>query len=310
QFGALLPIELTNEEIRNSNAYKEYYAVSTGAAPPKPKASVWKTRSTSDTTITPPTAAAGVLDVPTDESEEELSWNSTDEEGDDDEGKNDEDNDGEEGDDDDDQEVKRDDEEEGGDDEQEYDEETRDGESFDPISKTPKNSNEEGNGEEDLSLNVGREEGYDEEEEEDELYKDVNINQGWCIQTTLEVEDSHVTLTPVNLDGQQQSSSVSSQFVISDHLRNEAQKENDEFLKTIDENMQKIIKEQIILDTYRETVTLKRRRDDDVDKDEEPFVGPDRGSKRRREGKEPESASAPMETATKSAGRSTQGSKS
>nr|GEY89242.1 DNA-directed DNA polymerase [Tanacetum cinerariifolium] len=45
QFGALLPIELTNEEIRNSNAYKEYYAVATGAAPPKPKANVQKTRS-------------------------------------------------------------------------------------------------------------------------------------------------------------------------------------------------------------------------------------------------------------------------
>nr|GEW49934.1 hypothetical protein [Tanacetum cinerariifolium] len=143
QFGALLPIELTNEEIRNSNAYKEYYAIATGAAPPKPKASVWRTRSSSDTSITPPTAAAGprltssqkgkqaakaskakslsafsevamtkaqqlklvtkrsmqqthishasgsgvdegtssipgVPDVPTDESEEELSWNSTD----------------------------------------------------------------------------------------------------------------------------------------------------------------------------------------------------------------------------------------
>nr|GEU64398.1 hypothetical protein [Tanacetum cinerariifolium] len=30
-----------------------------------------------------------------------------------------------------------------------------------------------------------------------------------------------------------------------DHLRNEAQKENDEFLKTINENMQKNIKEQV-----------------------------------------------------------------
>nr|GEZ13435.1 hypothetical protein [Tanacetum cinerariifolium] len=29
------------------------------ATPPKPKASIWKTRSSSDTTITPPTAAAG-----------------------------------------------------------------------------------------------------------------------------------------------------------------------------------------------------------------------------------------------------------
>nr|GEU35863.1 hypothetical protein [Tanacetum cinerariifolium]GEZ49910.1 hypothetical protein [Tanacetum cinerariifolium] len=40
QFSALLPIELTNEDIKKSNAYKEYYAVATGATPPKPKASV------------------------------------------------------------------------------------------------------------------------------------------------------------------------------------------------------------------------------------------------------------------------------
>nr|GEY35136.1 hypothetical protein [Tanacetum cinerariifolium] len=42
-----------------------------------------------------------------------------------------------------------------------------------------------------------------------------------------------------------------------------------------------------------------RRRDDDANKDEEPSVGSDRGSKRRREGKEPdESATAeePMQT--------------
>nr|GEZ85430.1 hypothetical protein [Tanacetum cinerariifolium] len=136
----------------------------------------------------------------------------------------------------------------------------------------------------------------------------------------------------------------------SDRLREEAQKENDEFLKTINENMQKIIKEQvkeqvkvqvskilprieqtvnkqleakvltrssnssktsyaidrniykalvkayesdkIIIDTYKDTVTLKRHRDDDADKDEEPSGGPDRSSKRRREGKEPEGACA------------------
>nr|GEW80214.1 hypothetical protein [Tanacetum cinerariifolium] len=53
-----------------------------------------------------------------------------------------------------------------------------------------------------------------------------------------------------------------------------------------------------------------KRRDDDVDKDEEPSAGPDRGSKRRREGKEPESASAPTKKATRSTGRSTQGTKS
>nr|GEZ14362.1 hypothetical protein [Tanacetum cinerariifolium] len=58
QFGALLPIELTNYEIRNSKAYKEYYAIATGEAAPKPKASVKRARSGSDTSITPPTAAA------------------------------------------------------------------------------------------------------------------------------------------------------------------------------------------------------------------------------------------------------------
>nr|GEZ75621.1 hypothetical protein [Tanacetum cinerariifolium] len=157
----------------------------------------------------------------------------------------------------------------------------------------------------------------------------------------------------------------------SDWLREEAQRENDEFLRTVDENIKKIIKEQvkeqvkaqvskilprieqvvneqleaevltrsshssrtsyavavdlsemelkkiliekmegnksiqrsdeqrnlalvnayesykIILDRYEETVTLKRRCDDDEDKDEEPSAGPDRWSKRRREDKEP-----------------------
>nr|GFA30867.1 hypothetical protein [Tanacetum cinerariifolium] len=60
--------------------------------------------------------------------------------------------------------------------------------------------------------------------------------------------------------------------------------------------------DKIILDSG-ETVILKRRCDDDDDKDEGPSAGSDRGSKRRRECKESESASALLETATKSAGR-------
>nr|GEX92524.1 hypothetical protein [Tanacetum cinerariifolium] len=60
----------------------------------------------------------------------------------------------------------------------------------------------------------------------------------------------------------------------------------------------------------KEIVTLKRRHDDDANKDKEPSAGSDRGSKRCREGKEPESASASKEKATRSAGKSTQGSKS
>nr|GFD15309.1 hypothetical protein [Tanacetum cinerariifolium] len=80
---------------------------------------------------------------------------------------------------------------------------------------TPKSSEDEGNGEEDLGLNIGEEERNIEEEREDELYRDVNINQGRGLQASLEVEDSYVTLTPVHPDGQQESSSVSSQFVTS-----------------------------------------------------------------------------------------------
>nr|GFB61537.1 hypothetical protein [Tanacetum cinerariifolium] len=67
--------------------------------------------------------------------------------------------------------------------------------------------------------------------------------------------------------------------------------------------------DKIILDSYRETVILKRRRDDDNDQDEGPSTGSDRGSKRRGEGKELKSASTPLETTTRSAGRSTTGSK-
>nr|GEX31721.1 hypothetical protein [Tanacetum cinerariifolium] len=113
QFGVMLPVELTKEDIRNSEAYKEYYAVASGAAPPKTKASVRKTKSSSDTTITPPTATGirlstsakgkqpakaskakgaddgiGIIprvsDVPIEESDEEISWKSSDEDDDDD----------------------------------------------------------------------------------------------------------------------------------------------------------------------------------------------------------------------------------
>ncbi|GKF70266.1 hypothetical protein Tco_0203323 [Tanacetum coccineum] len=54
-----------------------------------------------------------------------------------------------------------------------------------------------------------------------------------------------------------------------------------------------------ILATYGDTVILKRRRDDE-DEDEEPSVGSNRGSKRRRAGKEPELTSAPKEKSSKS----------
>nr|GFA65045.1 hypothetical protein [Tanacetum cinerariifolium] len=103
QYGAILPIELTTTEIRNSKAYQEYYACAMGEAVPKPKASARKKKgdSASSTTLPTPTPTTtaesaprlsasakgkgtdskpGVLDVPSDDSEEELLWKSSDDE--------------------------------------------------------------------------------------------------------------------------------------------------------------------------------------------------------------------------------------
>nr|GEW28043.1 hypothetical protein [Tanacetum cinerariifolium] len=270
QFGAIFLVELTNEDIRNSAASKEYSAIALGAEPPKTKASVRKTQSSSDTTIPPSTAAGtrlstsakgkqpaktskakglyvlsevalteaeqmklvtkrslqqnhisqasgpstdegtgiipGVPDVPTYESDEEISWKSSDEDDDDD------DIDDQNNDDDDFVHPKL----------TTHDEEAKDEESFDPIVQTQShvtNSDDEGNDDASHGMNVGSDEGPDVEDDYNELYGDININlEGRDVQmtdvyTTKVLEDTHVTLTSVNPDGQQQSSSVSSQFV-------------------------------------------------------------------------------------------------
>nr|GFC22440.1 hypothetical protein [Tanacetum cinerariifolium] len=98
QYDAILPIKLTTDEIRNSKAYKEYYACASGEATPKPKASARKKKGDSASSTTPPTPTPtttvqrvscidegtgfkpGVPDVPSDDLEEELSWNSSDDE--------------------------------------------------------------------------------------------------------------------------------------------------------------------------------------------------------------------------------------
>nr|GEV82114.1 retrovirus-related Pol polyprotein from transposon TNT 1-94 [Tanacetum cinerariifolium] len=272
----------SKESTLNSKACKEYYAVRTGEVAPKPKASVEKTRSSSNTSITPLTTAAGPRLTTSAKSKQAAQATKAKSLSALSEIKRNDDKDDEEGGGDDEQEY----------DEEEYDEEMRDEEIFDPIPKTPKNSDDEGNGEEDIGLNRMSE----------------------AVKVAVQIQ--------------------------SDRLCDEAQKENDKFLKTINENMQKIITEQIliekikgkksiqpsdkqrnlykalveayesdkiILDTYGETVTLKRRQDDDADKDEEPFAGPYRGSKRRKEGKEPESASTITKIATRSASRSIKG---
>nr|GEX34473.1 hypothetical protein [Tanacetum cinerariifolium] len=242
QFGVMLPIELTNEAIRNSKPYKEYYAVVSGAAPPKTKASVRKTKSSSENTITSPTTTGtrlltsakgkqpaeaskaksltvlsdadegtgiilGVPDVPTEESDEKFLGNQV-------------------------MKMMM----------MMFIKEVmtkimmmikmmtikikgmminKMKESFDLIIQTPENSDDEGNDDVSIGLNVGSEEGQDTEDDENKLYRDVNINlarkdvQMTKFHTTQEFEDTHVTVTLVNPNGQQHSSSVSSQFFTS-----------------------------------------------------------------------------------------------
>nr|GEX44511.1 hypothetical protein [Tanacetum cinerariifolium] len=80
----------------------------------------------------------------------------------------------------------------------------REEESFDPIPRTPKDNKDDDNNVEDQGLRIG------EEEEADELYRDVDINQGWGLKVSQETEDSHVILSPTQSDAQQESSSTSS----------------------------------------------------------------------------------------------------
>nr|GEX95242.1 hypothetical protein [Tanacetum cinerariifolium] len=120
----------------------------------------------------------------------------------------------------------------------ESDEEQEEEESFDPILKTPEESEEESNDEEEQESRLSEEARIQEEEDADELYRDVNINQGRGLQVTQNVKDTHVTLTLVNPDGPQESSSMSS-FVSS--MLNPIS-DNDEFLPNIDENMKKVLK--------------------------------------------------------------------
>nr|GEX66443.1 retrovirus-related Pol polyprotein from transposon TNT 1-94 [Tanacetum cinerariifolium] len=376
---------------------------SSGEAAPKPKASVRRTRSSSDTPITPPTAAASLrltasakgkqtakaskakslsaLSMVAMTEAQQLKLNSTDDEGDDNEEQDDagdeenegddgeegngadddEDDDGEEGDDDDDadQEVVRDDDkdddEEGGDDEHESDEKTREEESFDPILQTPEDSKDEGNG---FGLLFRFDDRLKSLEENFSEFRQTNQFAG-VVSSILEIVNHYMD--------QRMNEAVRVAIQIqSDWLRDETQRENDEFLRTVDENIKKIIKEQVKEQVKAQVFKILQRIEQAVNEqlkaklltrsshssrtsyavvadlfeielkkilmekiegnksiqhsdeqrnlykalDEEPSAGPDRRSKRRREGKEPESVSALTETATRSAGRSTQGSRS
>ncbi|GJS06945.1 hypothetical protein Tco_0363741 [Tanacetum coccineum] len=55
-YGAILPVALTNEDIRNSESYKEYYAMASGTIPPKTKGSKKKANTDAIPKRKPPTA--------------------------------------------------------------------------------------------------------------------------------------------------------------------------------------------------------------------------------------------------------------
>nr|GEZ30693.1 hypothetical protein [Tanacetum cinerariifolium] len=119
-------------------------------------------------------------------------------------------------------------------------------------------SEDDGNDKEDQGLRISEEERLTEEEEANELYRDVDINQGRGLPLSQDIEDSHVTLTPVNLDGQQ-----TNPFA--------------EAVSNISALVEAYEADKIILDTYGERVILKRRHDDDDDQGEGPSAGSDRG---------------------------------
>nr|GEV34269.1 hypothetical protein [Tanacetum cinerariifolium] len=243
----------------------------------------------------------GVPDVPTNVSEEELSWNSSDDEGANDQEKVSDDDEGDEGNDhkereeDDDAKDKDGDEIDDGDEDQEItkDDEQDDTERSGMILRKVKvmrriMMKKQGT-RRILTLSLAPLKAV-------RMKVMVRRIKGSGLQATLEVEDTHVTLTLINSDGQQESSSVSSQFVTSmlnpttdvdnfsefrqtnsfaeavsiipsivhqymnqqmneavrvavqiqtNRLRKAYQRENDEFLRTIDENIKRIKKEQV-----------------------------------------------------------------
>nr|GEZ15626.1 hypothetical protein [Tanacetum cinerariifolium] len=159
----------------------------------------------------------GVPDVPFDDSEEEILWNSSDDEDVDAQEKNRDDDEGDEkGESDDGEEmIGGDDDEKTKSDEESDGDETREEASFDPIPRTPEDSEDDGNDEEDQCLRISEEERIHEEEEADELYHDMNE----AVRVAVQIQ--------------------------TDGLRDSYQRENDEFLQTIDDNMKRIIKEQV-----------------------------------------------------------------
>nr|GFA79387.1 hypothetical protein [Tanacetum cinerariifolium] len=214
QYGTILPIELTTEDIRNTKAYREYYACATGEAVPKPKASARRKRGGSDSSTTLPTAVASprpitthggsstdegtgskprVPDVPFDDLEEEISWNSSD---DAEETENDE-------------EKTREEEEE----------------RFDPILRTPEDSEDDGNGEEDKGLRIIF--------RFEERVKSLEVNFSEFMQTNqfAKAVSNMLGIVHQYMTHQMMEAVREAVQIQTDRLQDSFQRENDEFLR-------------------------------------------------------------------------------
>nr|GEY45566.1 hypothetical protein [Tanacetum cinerariifolium] len=210
-----------------------------------------------------------------------------------------------------------------------HEEEAKDEESFDPIVQAPKKSNDKGNNDASLGMNVGAQ--AENEDFINKLNEKIQKIINKQVKELVKVQVSKILPKIEKIMNEQleaevltrsSNSSETSYAVAADLSELELKKiliEKMEINKSIhrsnvQRNLYKALVDayecdKLILDTYRDTVTLKRRRDD-ADKDEEPSARSDRGSKRRREGKEPESTSTTKEKATKTTRKSTEGSKS
>nr|GFB23460.1 hypothetical protein [Tanacetum cinerariifolium] len=197
-------------------------------------------------------------------------WNSLDDEDVDAQEKNKDDDEGDECDEEGESEDgKEDDDDESDDDDEETEsdkesdgDKTRQDESFDTIPRTPEHSEDDGNGEEDQGLRISDE-----------------VLQNLPTFDSVFRFDERLKSLEASFSEYRQTNPFAKAALVEAY---EADK--------------------IILDTYGERVILKRRRNNDDDQSEGPSARSDRGSKRQREGKEPESASTSLEPATKSTG--------
>ncbi|GJY81018.1 hypothetical protein Tco_0493769 [Tanacetum coccineum] len=98
----------------------------------------------------------------------------------------------------------------------------------------------------------------------------------------------------------------------SDRLRSKAQAHNEDFINEIDENMKKIIKEQVktSLTTMEDTVTFKIERSRYEMKMKNLPLDPNRGPRRKDLENTVNSTSAPKEKTSKSSGKYKEGFKS